>query len=627
MPRFAEIDGEAAAIPRGQPNADRVVLAAEDRQRGAGGGIARGVAPIPQQRQLDPGIDIADIFGRDLHRKPLFLESPHLDAVRPDGFGLQPVDIGGAVFGGQIVAAAHRPEGFLGAADIAFGRRRGCVRLQLRRRAPRCQQAEHGRQRSPRPRAQQRQTAGGGQRQQQAGGAEEAPRKLQASDQAFGRAAERVEGVPREEVGREREPERPGRPQPQAGGGPRRAAAQKRPDGQPRRAQSAEQQRRAGRERHPFDKVLLLARVQRIADAEQLAERRAVLLDRFDAAGLVDLELAGKVVVQQRHKETGVERAERPHSPGKADERRPRKGAARQHERGQRQAQHRELKAEQVALQHAGQPKHKQQPARQAGTVRAERAPQPGRRQRQKGQRRVLAQGGAVGDIAQAVGRQRIEHGGRQRRHARPGQAAHRIVRGCGREQRHGEQVKVVGGRDRHAEQPQRRRKIQQDIAVKHADRIAVAEQPVRLDAHRETAVGQAHGDVFNAAQVVAEVRAVPDAAGEKRPAGQQRRGQQSARHRAAAQAFVLYDLFHIHLQKQELRGSIRKQSRKTLSAKRRLLRYRALHSTKECRGPLPCIRRFAAVLRCFAVFVKPFFLCHARQAAVVRCRPGLICL
>ena len=33
------------------------------------------------------------------------------------------------------------------------------------------------------------------------------------------------------------------------------------------------------------------------------------------------------------------------------------------------------------------------------------------------------------------------------------------------------------------------------------------------------------------------------------------------------------------------LRGSIRKQSGKTLSARRHLLRYRALHSTKECRG------------------------------------------
>ena len=55
-------------------------------------------------------------------------------------------------------------------------------------------------------------------------------------------------------------------------------------------------------------------------------------------------------------------------------------------------------------------------------------------------------------------------------------------------------------------------------------------------------------------------------------------------------------------------RGSIRKQSRKTLPAKRRLLRYRVLHSTKECCAPLPCICRFAAVLRCFAVFAKPLF-------------------
>ncbi|HIX94684.1 MAG TPA: hypothetical protein H9846_04425 [Candidatus Gemmiger excrementipullorum] len=55
-------------------------------------------------------------------------------------------------------------------------------------------------------------------------------------------------------------------------------------------------------------------------------------------------------------------------------------------------------------------------------------------------------------------------------------------------------------------------------------------------------------------------------------------------------------------------RGSIRKQSRKTLPAKRHLLRYRVLYSTKECCAPLPCICRFAALLRCFAVFTKPLF-------------------
>ena len=54
--------------------------------------------------------------------------------------------------------------------------------------------------------------------------------------------------------------------------------------------------------------------------------------------------------------------------------------------------------------------------------------------------------------------------------------------------------------------------------------------------------------------------------------------------------------------------GSIRKQSCKTLPAKRRLLRYRVLHSTEECCAPLPCICRFAAVLQCFAFFAKPLF-------------------
>ena len=55
-------------------------------------------------------------------------------------------------------------------------------------------------------------------------------------------------------------------------------------------------------------------------------------------------------------------------------------------------------------------------------------------------------------------------------------------------------------------------------------------------------------------------------------------------------------------------RGSIRKQSRKTLPAKRHLLRYRVLHSTKECCDPLPCICRFAAILRCYAVLAEPLF-------------------
>ncbi len=89
------------------------------------------------------------------------------------------------------------------------------------------------------------------------------------------------------------------------------------------------------------------------------------------------------------------------------------------------------------------------------------------------------------------------------------------------------------------------------------------------------------------------------------------------------------------------LRSFIRKQSRKILTARRHLPRYRALHSTKECRGgaatkapvglstgqtglrsaqmpsvvfgrqgcsPLPCICRHAAILRCFAVLSEPLF-------------------
>ena len=56
------------------------------------------------------------------------------------------------------------------------------------------------------------------------------------------------------------------------------------------------------------------------------------------------------------------------------------------------------------------------------------------------------------------------------------------------------------------------------------------------------------------------------------------------------------------------LRSSIRKQSRKLLTARRHLPRYRALHSTKECCSPLPCICRHAAILRCFAVLAEPLF-------------------
>ena len=61
------------------------------------------------------------------------------------------------------------------------------------------------------------------------------------------------------------------------------------------------------------------------------------------------------------------------------------------------------------------------------------------------------------------------------------------------------------------------------------------------------------------------------------------------------------------------LHGSIRKQSRKTLTAKRHLLRYRVLRSTKERFGPLPCICRLAAVLRCIAVLAEPPFSYVAR--------------
>ena len=56
------------------------------------------------------------------------------------------------------------------------------------------------------------------------------------------------------------------------------------------------------------------------------------------------------------------------------------------------------------------------------------------------------------------------------------------------------------------------------------------------------------------------------------------------------------------------LRSFIRKQSRKILTARRHLPRYRALPSTKEGCSPLPCICRLAAILRCFTVFIKPLF-------------------
>ena len=61
------------------------------------------------------------------------------------------------------------------------------------------------------------------------------------------------------------------------------------------------------------------------------------------------------------------------------------------------------------------------------------------------------------------------------------------------------------------------------------------------------------------------------------------------------------------------LRGSIRKQSRKTLTAKRHLPCYRALCSIQEHFDPLPCICRLAAVFRCFAVLAEPLFSYVAR--------------
>ena len=56
------------------------------------------------------------------------------------------------------------------------------------------------------------------------------------------------------------------------------------------------------------------------------------------------------------------------------------------------------------------------------------------------------------------------------------------------------------------------------------------------------------------------------------------------------------------------LRSSIRKQSRKLLTARRHLPRYRALRSIQERCSPLPCICRHAAILRCFAVLAEPLF-------------------
>ena len=73
-------------------------------------------------------------------------------------------------------------------------------------------------------------------------------------------------------------------------------------------------------------------------------------------------------------------------------------------------------------------------------------------------------------------------------------------------------------------------------------------------------------------------------------------------------------------------RGSTRKQSRKILTEKRHLLRYRALHSTKECGSPLPCICRFSAILRCCAVSSKPLFsyVTRADTGVVVQRRGDL---
>ena len=74
---------------------------------------------------------------------------------------------------------------------------------------------------------------------------------------------------------------------------------------------------------------------------------------------------------------------------------------------------------------------------------------------------------------------------------------------------------------------------------------------------------------------------------------------------------FSRFNCLQIPLPKRKravLRGSIRKQSRKILSAKRHLPRYRALPSTKEGCSPLPCICRLATILRCFAVLAEPLF-------------------
>ena len=435
------------------------------------------------------------------------------------------------------MAAAHGPEGFLGAAVVAFGGRRGGVLLQLRPGAHRRQQAERRRQHRPAPPRQQRQTGAHRPGQQQAGRAQEPPGELQAAHQPPGGAAEGVQGVPGEQVAGQRQAERPGRHRPQAGGGRHsRPPTDQLPDRCPRRQRGPQQQRRAGGQGHVRHKVLLLPGREGIPHPQQLAQGRAVLLDRLHPAGLVDLEFAGEVVVQQRHQKAGVEQAERPRRAGQPQQRRPAEGGPGQHQRRRTQAEHRHLKAEQVALQHAGKPQHQQRRPGQPGGVGVQGAPEPGRRQRQKGQRRVLAQSGPVGDIAEAVGRQGVER--RRPESRRPGQRQPpgRIVAAPGGEEGDGEQVQVVGYGHRHARQPQQRRGVQQQVAVKDPHRIAVAQQPVRLDAHRELPVGQAHGDVFDPPQVVAQVGPVPDPAGQKRPAGQQRRRQQPQPGQQAAQ-------------------------------------------------------------------------------------------
>ena len=186
-----------------------------------------------------------------------------------------------------------------------------------------------------------------------------------------------------------------------------------------------------------------------------------------------------------------------------------------------------------MALDQAGVADGRRQPhkpRRLCAVFLAEDAPQAICHKRQEQKRRILAHSAAGVDIHHAVGGQCIEAGGRQRGGVVAQHAAHAPPGQHCSGQRNSKYIELVRRLHRHAEQPQRSREIQEQVAVEHPGGVPVAGQPERLDAHRQLAGGDAPGQPFDAVEMEQKVMPGNDVGGEQRQAGQHRDAAQRQR-------------------------------------------------------------------------------------------------